>query len=134
MLRVVDHCGRGKTSPMSLKEKWHLDAGLLKAPTATVDVPRCVCEKSALTPQMAYAHDSVRVLQCFIQFSSHQQRQQVYEELKGERHLWASQGQYLLHRLLVLLRCAFEKTTHTLFFSCRRHHRFVQVAVRQTCG
>lgn len=37
-------------------------------------------------PQMAYAHDSVRVLQCFIQFSSHEQRLQVYEELKGEKN------------------------------------------------
>lgn len=50
---------------------------------------------SPLTPQMAYAHDSVRVLQCFIQFSSHQQRLQVYEELKGERHLRVRKGQQL---------------------------------------
>lgn len=40
--------------------------------------------------QMAYAHDSVRVLQCFIQFGSHAQRLQVLEELKGEHHLSVS--------------------------------------------
>lgn len=33
---------------------------------------------------MAFAHDSVRVLQCFIQFGSHEQRQEVFEEVKGE--------------------------------------------------
>lgn len=49
--------------------------------------------------QMAFAHDSVRVLQCFIQFSSHQQRLQVYEELKGERHLLVRKGQNLLHNI-----------------------------------
>lgn len=35
--------------------------------------------------QMAFAHDSVRVLQCFIQFGSHEQRQVVFEELKGQQ-------------------------------------------------
>lgn len=34
--------------------------------------------------QMAFAHDSVRVLQCFIQFGSHQQRQEVFEEIKDD--------------------------------------------------
>lgn len=34
---------------------------------------------------MAFAHDSVRVLQCFIQFGSHEQRKEVLEELKGEQ-------------------------------------------------
>uniref|UniRef100_A0A669D7A7 Pumilio RNA-binding family member 3 n=1 Tax=Oreochromis niloticus TaxID=8128 RepID=A0A669D7A7_ORENI len=34
--------------------------------------------------QMAFAHDAVRVLQCYIQFSNHEQRQEVFEELKGE--------------------------------------------------
>lgn len=33
---------------------------------------------------MAFAHDSVRVLQCFIQFGSHEQRQVIFEELKGK--------------------------------------------------
>ncbi|XP_074473546.1 pumilio homolog 3 isoform X2 [Sebastes fasciatus] len=34
--------------------------------------------------QMAFAHDSVRVLQCFIQFGSHEQRKEVLEELKED--------------------------------------------------
>ncbi|XP_054467942.1 pumilio homolog 3 [Anoplopoma fimbria] len=34
--------------------------------------------------QMAFAHDSVRVLQCFIQFGSHEQRKEVFEELKDD--------------------------------------------------
>ncbi|XP_072228164.1 pumilio homolog 3 isoform X3 [Leuresthes tenuis] len=34
--------------------------------------------------QMAFAHDAVRVLQCFIQFGSHKQRQEVFEDLKDE--------------------------------------------------
>lgn len=33
--------------------------------------------------QMAYAHDSVRVLQCFIQFGNEKQRWEVFEELKA---------------------------------------------------
>ncbi|XP_061589481.1 pumilio homolog 3 [Cololabis saira] len=34
--------------------------------------------------QMAFAHDSVRVLQCFIQFGSHKQRQEVFEDVKDD--------------------------------------------------
>ncbi|XP_008297177.1 pumilio homolog 3 [Stegastes partitus] len=34
--------------------------------------------------QMAFAHDSVRVLQCFIQFGSHEQRKEVFEDLKDD--------------------------------------------------
>ncbi|CAN9504834.1 unnamed protein product [Ophioblennius macclurei] len=34
--------------------------------------------------QMAFAHDAVRVLQCFIQFGSHEQRQEVFEALKDD--------------------------------------------------
>ncbi|KAM4527913.1 pumilio homolog 3 [Odontesthes bonariensis] len=34
--------------------------------------------------QMAFAHDAVRVLQCFIQFGSHKQRQEVFEDLKDD--------------------------------------------------
>ncbi len=33
--------------------------------------------------QIAFAHDSTRVLQCFIQFGSDEQRQEVFNELKG---------------------------------------------------
>lgn len=34
--------------------------------------------------QIAFAHDSTRVLQCFIQFGSEKQRQEVFDELKGK--------------------------------------------------
>lgn len=53
--------------------------------------------------QMAYAHDSVRVLQCFIQFSSHEQRLQVYEELKDDViDLCKSQyGRHVVKKLLM---------------------------------
>ncbi|XP_033981846.1 pumilio homolog 3 [Trematomus bernacchii] len=34
--------------------------------------------------QMAFAHDSVRVLQCFTQFGSHEQRQEVFDELEDD--------------------------------------------------
>lgn len=40
--------------------------------------------------QMAFAHDSVRVLQCFLQFGSHEQRQLVFEELKGKQAAFAA--------------------------------------------
>lgn len=32
---------------------------------------------------MAFAHDSTRVIQCYIQFGNEKQRQEVFEELKG---------------------------------------------------
>ncbi|XP_058024040.1 pumilio homolog 3 [Ahaetulla prasina] len=35
-----------------------------------------------LSPQMAFAHDSTRVIQCYIQFGTEEQRQEVFEELK----------------------------------------------------
>lgn len=37
---------------------------------------------------MAFAHDSVRILQCFLQFGSHKQRQEVFEDLKGRSRLF----------------------------------------------
>uniref|UniRef100_UPI0037E711ED pumilio homolog 3 n=1 Tax=Semicossyphus pulcher TaxID=241346 RepID=UPI0037E711ED len=53
--------------------------------------------------QMAFAHDSVRVLQCFIQFGSHEQRQEVFEELKDETiTLCKSQyGKHVVKKLLM---------------------------------
>lgn len=53
--------------------------------------------------QMAFAHDSVRVLQCFIQFGSHEQRQEVFEELKDEMvGLCKSQyGRHVVKKLLM---------------------------------
>ncbi|XP_026154227.1 pumilio homolog 3 [Mastacembelus armatus] len=53
--------------------------------------------------QMAYAHDSVRVIQCFIQFGSHEQRQQVFDELKDDIiGLCKSQyGRHVVKKLLM---------------------------------
>uniref|UniRef100_A0A3Q3WLU0 PUM-HD domain-containing protein n=1 Tax=Mola mola TaxID=94237 RepID=A0A3Q3WLU0_MOLML len=53
--------------------------------------------------QIAFAHDSVRVLQCFIQFGSHDQRQLVYEELKDDIiGLCKSQyGRHVVKKLLM---------------------------------
>ncbi|XP_044029953.1 pumilio homolog 3 [Siniperca chuatsi] len=53
--------------------------------------------------QMAFAHDSVRVLQCFIQFGSHEQRQEVFEELKDDIiGLCKSQyGRHVVKKLLM---------------------------------
>uniref|UniRef100_A0A8C2X8B6 Pumilio homolog 3 n=1 Tax=Cyclopterus lumpus TaxID=8103 RepID=A0A8C2X8B6_CYCLU len=53
--------------------------------------------------QMAFAHDSVRVLQCFIQFGSHEQRQELFEELKGDVvDLCKSQyGKHVVKKLLM---------------------------------
>lgn len=53
--------------------------------------------------QMAFAHDSVRVLQCFIQFGSHEQRQEVFEELKDDViGLCKSQyGKHVVKKLLM---------------------------------
>ncbi|XP_038130675.1 pumilio homolog 3 isoform X2 [Cyprinodon tularosa] len=52
--------------------------------------------------QMAFAHDSVRVLQCFIQFGSEQQRREVFEELK-ESLLALSKSPYGKHVVKKLL-------------------------------
>uniref|UniRef100_H3CY95 Pumilio homolog 3 n=1 Tax=Tetraodon nigroviridis TaxID=99883 RepID=H3CY95_TETNG len=53
--------------------------------------------------QMAFAHDSVRVLQCFLQFGSHEQRQLVFEELKDDVvNLSKSQyGRHVVKKLLM---------------------------------
>ncbi|XP_040914583.1 pumilio homolog 3 [Toxotes jaculatrix] len=53
--------------------------------------------------QMAFAHDSVRVLQCFIQFGSHEQRQEVFGELKDDIiGLCKSQyGRHVVKKLLM---------------------------------
>ncbi|KAM9322904.1 pumilio homolog 3 [Pholidichthys leucotaenia] len=52
--------------------------------------------------QMAYAHDAVRVLQCFIQFGNHEQRQEVFEELK-DSIVSLSKSQYGRHVVKKLL-------------------------------
>ncbi|XP_034047830.1 pumilio homolog 3 [Thalassophryne amazonica] len=53
--------------------------------------------------QMAFAHDSVRVLQCFIQFGNNDQRQEVFEELKDDIiSLCKSQyGRHVVKKLLM---------------------------------
>uniref|UniRef100_A0A1A7X7A6 Pumilio homolog 3 n=1 Tax=Iconisemion striatum TaxID=60296 RepID=A0A1A7X7A6_9TELE len=53
--------------------------------------------------QMAFAHDSVRVLQCFIQFANTKQRQEVLEELQDSiLPLTKSQyGKHVVKKLLV---------------------------------
>nr|XP_046230507.1 pumilio homolog 3 [Scatophagus argus] len=53
--------------------------------------------------QMAFAHDSVRVLQCFIQFGNHEQRHEVFEELKDDViALCKSQyGRHVVKKLLM---------------------------------
>ncbi|XP_075935917.1 pumilio homolog 3 [Anarhichas minor] len=53
--------------------------------------------------QMAFAHDSVRVLQCFIQFGSHEQRREVFEELRDDViGLCKSQyGKHVVKKLLM---------------------------------
>lgn len=81
---------RGKAKQVSLRSDiWkgrsvsHLDA-----------VPPLVLSSRL---QMAFAHDSVRVLQCFLQFGSHEQRQLVFEELKGEPAASASSAALVWH-------------------------------------
>ncbi|XP_029371924.1 pumilio homolog 3 isoform X2 [Echeneis naucrates] len=53
--------------------------------------------------QMAFAHDSVRVLQCFIQFGTHEQRQEVFTEIKDDFiNLCKSQyGRHIVKKLLM---------------------------------
>ncbi|CAG00964.1 unnamed protein product, partial [Tetraodon nigroviridis] len=87
---------RGKAKQVSLRSDiWkgrsvsHLDA-----------VPPLVLSSRL---QMAFAHDSVRVLQCFLQFGSHEQRQLVFEELKDDVvNLSKSQyGRHVVKKLLM---------------------------------
>ncbi|XP_028274268.1 pumilio homolog 3 [Parambassis ranga] len=53
--------------------------------------------------QLAFAHDTVRVLQCFIQFGSHEQRQEVFDNLKDDIiGLCKSQyGKHVVKKLLM---------------------------------
>uniref|UniRef100_A0A672JRG6 PUM-HD domain-containing protein n=1 Tax=Salarias fasciatus TaxID=181472 RepID=A0A672JRG6_SALFA len=51
---------------------------------------------------MAFAHDAVRVLQCFIQFGSHEQRREVFEEIKDDV-ITLSKSQYGRHVVKKLL-------------------------------
>uniref|UniRef100_A0A667Z8U8 Pumilio RNA-binding family member 3 n=1 Tax=Myripristis murdjan TaxID=586833 RepID=A0A667Z8U8_9TELE len=58
---------------------------------------------NGLTEEMAYAHDTVRVLQCFIQFGNNEQRQEVFDELKDDMvGLCKSQyGRHIVKKLLM---------------------------------
>ncbi|XP_047227648.1 pumilio homolog 3 [Girardinichthys multiradiatus] len=53
--------------------------------------------------QMAFAHDSVRVLQCFIQFGNQKQRWEVFEELKDGVLAMSksSYGKHVVKKLLM---------------------------------
>ncbi|KAM9735006.1 pumilio homolog 3 isoform 2-T3 [Menidia menidia] len=53
--------------------------------------------------QMAFAHDTVRVLQCFIQFSSHKQKHEVFEELQDQVSLLCKSpyGRHVVKKLLM---------------------------------
>uniref|UniRef100_A0A3P9I4M6 Pumilio homolog 3 n=1 Tax=Oryzias latipes TaxID=8090 RepID=A0A3P9I4M6_ORYLA len=55
------------------------------------------------TKQMAFAHDSVRILQCFLQFGSHKQRQEVFEDLKDDviSLCKSSYGRHVVKKLLM---------------------------------
>ncbi|CAL8279943.1 unnamed protein product [Merluccius merluccius] len=53
--------------------------------------------------QMSFAHDSVRVLQSFIQFANHEQRQEVFEDLKADMVALSKSkyGRHLVKKLLM---------------------------------
>ncbi|CAL8326692.1 unnamed protein product [Boreogadus saida] len=53
--------------------------------------------------QMSFAHDSARVLQTFIQFANHEQRQEVFEDLKADIVLLTKSkyGRHLVKKLLM---------------------------------
>lgn len=38
--------------------------------------------------QIAFAHDSTRVIQCYIQFGNEEQRKQAFEELRGISYMY----------------------------------------------
>uniref|UniRef100_A0A8C7WUZ0 Pumilio RNA-binding family member 3 n=1 Tax=Oryzias sinensis TaxID=183150 RepID=A0A8C7WUZ0_9TELE len=76
------------------------------------DLRRCVKKKlmkklhdliRGNTKQMAFAHDSVRILQCFLQFGSHKQRQEVFEDLKDDviSLCKSSYGRHVVKKLLM---------------------------------
>jgi len=37
---------------------------------------------------IAFAHDSTRVIQCYIQYGNEEQRKQAFEELRGISYMW----------------------------------------------
>ncbi|XP_061887599.1 pumilio homolog 3 isoform X2 [Entelurus aequoreus] len=53
--------------------------------------------------EMSYAHDTTRMLECFIQFGSHEQRQEVFESLKDDILLLSKSryGRNVVQKLLM---------------------------------
>uniref|UniRef100_A0A674PD07 Pumilio RNA-binding family member 3 n=1 Tax=Takifugu rubripes TaxID=31033 RepID=A0A674PD07_TAKRU len=77
--------------------------GTLRRYTHSLSRSTPVCTHTKLVDvKMAFAHDSVRVLQCFIQFGSHEQRRVVFEELKDDI-IGLSKSQYGSHVVKKLL-------------------------------
>ena len=73
---------------------------------------------------MAFAHDAVRVLQCFIQFGSHKQRQEVFEDLKGGSPILFNPDPQLLQMLVSLgyLRCALLSPADDVLPLCKSQY------------
>ncbi|KAM9820226.1 pumilio homolog 3 [Neosynchiropus ocellatus] len=72
--------------------------------------------------QMAYAHDSVRVLQCFIQFASHEQRGEVFEELKDDV-ITLCKSQYGRHVVKKLLMYGNKELVASVMLTFKGHVR-----------
>ncbi|XP_068190699.1 pumilio homolog 3 isoform X2 [Antennarius striatus] len=72
--------------------------------------------------QMAFAHDSVRVIQCFIQFGSHEQKQEVFEELKDDI-ISLCKSQYGRHVVKKLLMYGNKELTAALMQTFKGHVR-----------
>lgn len=62
-------------------------------------------ESSSRVLQIAFAHDSTRVIQCLIQYGSEEQRKWAFEELQG---IGNKQCVYLIIKSLVFPRNAEE--------------------------
>lgn len=131
LMKGLDDLIRGKIKQVSLQSRFPLK----KARAAQDGKHRLQEEKRwrsiwcvdpvlwNLCLQMAFAHDSVRVLQCFIQFGSHEQRMHVYEELKGE----------LVFLHLPLWVCATPLGVW-LFICAKEHEVLFEKKMQQSCA
>ncbi|XP_069562358.1 pumilio homolog 3 [Brachyistius frenatus] len=72
--------------------------------------------------QMAFAHDSVRVLQCFIQFSGHQQRLEVFDDLKDDI-IGLCKSQYGKHVVKKLLMYGNKELVGSVILAFKGHVR-----------
>uniref|UniRef100_A0A673KL02 PUM-HD domain-containing protein n=1 Tax=Sinocyclocheilus rhinocerous TaxID=307959 RepID=A0A673KL02_9TELE len=68
------------------KQVWEIDCDKQKRTRLMKELQRLV---NGNIKTIAFAHDSTRVLQCFIQFGSDEQRQEVFDELKGCKSKYA---------------------------------------------